>query len=485
MSTLPSQEPTELDPVVLIQQHGPKLVQRLGQVVRTARLHDLQNHAFTGILTAAIEASSNLTAQLGEVLLLVQDQTAHINDTRVRLSRNGMEHLAVVSSYLRARGIGGLVLQGESDDAQWRTTMQTLKDAEEIPEDQQASDANSLRLNELLEQEGVRGLGFAPPWQLKLAHLGAEAGEAESLEVTTGRELYIYIRALRAIQALQLRVRHGRHQLGLVRIAQQLIELDGDHPRYWQKLLLLKDTASYELRHPVHSTILAIALGRRLGLSRTALLDLAQACLVADIGLALVPAQILEQPELSGEDKVLYEHHPADSARVALGASKLDTSGIRQARVAWEHERRFDGQGYPQPLQPGQQHLFTRIYAVAETFDRLTSHGPTRRGMYPEQALAKMLEMRGAELDPTLVLHFINMTGRLPLNTPVQLDNGEMGRVFAPPGDPLQVRRPKVRVFYGADRQKLEPPIDRDLLTRDPSGYRWSIAKVLPRKLKA
>jgi hypothetical protein len=94
--------------------------------------------------------------------------------------------------------------------------------------------------------------------------------------------------------------------------------------------------------------------------------------------------------------------------------------------------------------------------------------------------------MRGTLLDPTLVLYFINMTGRLPLNTPVQLKSGAIGRVYRPPVDPLQVNRPCVRIFYGPDRQKLETPWELDLLERDPDGaFKNSIAKVLPRKLKA
>jgi HD-GYP domain-containing protein (c-di-GMP phosphodiesterase class II) len=477
---LPEEEEQEL-----IKANGPRLIQRLGQVLRTARLHDLHNAALSGILASAVETTNAMTEQLGELLMMCEDQTVHLNDPRVRMSRSGTEHLSVVSKYLRGRGAGGMVLTGTTTEEDWRSALQALTDRPELTGEAAADDAHVLRLNEHLTDSGVKSIAFAPPWALKLAHVGAQAGEATSVEINTGREVYVYIRALRAIQALQRRVRNNAPHLGLARIVQQLIELEQDHPRYWQKLLLLKDAPEYPIRHPVHSTILAIALGSQLGLTRAPLVDLGMASLVADAGVALVPDESLAQADPTGEDLLLIRQHPADSARIALSNTRIDTGAIRRARVAWEHQRNFDGSGYPTPFRPGSQHLFTRIFAVAEAFDALTSHRPGHQGMYPEQALAAMLELRGTLLDPTLVLHFVNMTGRLPLNTPVELENGAIGRVFRPPVDPLLVSRPRVRLFYGPDRKKLEPPWDLDLQSQNlDSSYKHSIAKVLPRKLK-
>lgn len=468
----------------LIRAHGPNLIKRLGQVLRTARLHDLRNQALSGVLRAAVESTNSMTEQLGEVLMMAQDQTVHLNDQKVRMSRSGSEHLSVVSKYLRGRGAGGLILTGTSTEDDWRVALQALKDSPEVQGEDATSDVQVLRLNEHLNSQKVKSIAFAPPWALKLAHIGAEAGEATSIEINTGREIYVYIRALRAVQALHRRVRANAHHLGLARVVQQLVELEQDHPRYWQKLLLLKEAAELPIRHSVHCAILSIALGAHLGMSRSALVDLGMSALVADAGMALVPEQVQSKPNPTGEDLLLIQHHPADSARIALSNTRIDVSAIRRARVAWEHQRSFDGSGYPTPFKAGPQHLFTRIFAIADTFNTLTSHRPGVKGMYPEQALAAMLEMRGDTLDPTLVLHFVNLTGRLPLNTPVELESGAIGRVFRPPVDPLLVARPRVRIFYGPDRKKLEPPWDLDLQVQNPDGsYKHSIAKVLPRKL--
>ena len=269
---LPEEEEQEL-----IKANGPRLIQRLGQVLRTARLHDLHNAALSGILASAVETTNAMTEQLGELLMMCEDQTVHLNDQRVRMSRSGTEHLSVVSKYLRGRGAGGMVLTGTTTEEDWRTALQALKDSPELKGEAAADDAHVLRLNEHLTDSGVKSIAFAPPWALKLAHVGAQAGEASSVEINTGREVYVYIRALRAIQALQRRVRNNAPHLGLARIVQQLIELEQDHPRYWQKLLLLKDAPEYPIRHPVHSTILAIALGSQLGLTRAPLVDLGMA----------------------------------------------------------------------------------------------------------------------------------------------------------------------------------------------------------------
>ena len=203
----------------LIKANGPRLIQRLGQVLRTARLHDLHNQALSGVLAGTVETTNSMTEQLGEVLMMCEDQTVHLNDRRVRTSRSGTEHLSVVSKFLRGRGAGGLILSGRNTEQDWRIALQLLKDSPELNREEEATGAQVLRLNEQLLAKEVKSIAFAPPWALKLAHIGAEAGEGNSVEINTGREIYVYIRALRAVQALQRRVRNNAPHLGLATVA--------------------------------------------------------------------------------------------------------------------------------------------------------------------------------------------------------------------------------------------------------------------------
>ncbi|MFT5582732.1 MAG: hypothetical protein ACI9VR_000308, partial [Cognaticolwellia sp.] len=150
---LPEEEEQEL-----IKAHGARLIQRLGQVLRTARLHDLHNEALSGVLASAVETTNSMTDQIGEVLMLCEDQTVHLNDQRVRMSRSGTEHLTVVSKYLRGRGAGGMVLTGMTSEKDWRIALQALKDTAELKGDQAANDAHVLRLNEQLTAAGVKSI---------------------------------------------------------------------------------------------------------------------------------------------------------------------------------------------------------------------------------------------------------------------------------------------------------------------------------------
>jgi HD-GYP domain-containing protein (c-di-GMP phosphodiesterase class II) len=466
---------------------GADLVLKLSQLLRTARLHALNNKALDRPLEGTLETMNRVLSGHEEVILLGENYTVQVNGVRVRMRRGLVEQAELLTRYLRSRGVGGLLVNQVTTAADWRTVLTVLQAAPEVQADEHLDDdAWSVQLNAELVQADVKHIKFAAPLRLKVAHLGAMGGEGESVRVAADRPLYVYIRSLRAVQALYLRVQHNRPHLGLARVVQQLVEVEGEMPRYWQKLLYLKGGPSYEVRHPVNVAVLSIALGKRLGLNRSALLDLGVSALVADAGMALVPEGIRNKAgKLSADERLLLEHHPVDSARVVLESTRMDPAGCRRVRAAFEHQLGWNGSGYPHVLTQRPQHLFARIYAIAELYDALTSTTAWRKGMYPEAALAKLIELRGQQLDPTLVLHFVNLLGRIPLASPLRLDTGEIARVHAPPRDPDFLQRPVVKVIYGADREKLDEPVLVDLMDQDDQGnYTRSIVEVLPRRLK-
>jgi HD-GYP domain-containing protein (c-di-GMP phosphodiesterase class II) len=81
------------------------------------------------------------------------------------------------------------------------------------------------------------------------------------------------------------------------------------------------------------------------------------------------------------------------------------------ARAIRHHHERFDGSGYPDGLRAEAIPLFSRIILVAETYDAMTHHRPYRRALPPEEALRRMQESAGSQLDPELVKHFLAIVG--------------------------------------------------------------------------
>ncbi|HEX7247340.1 MAG TPA: HD-GYP domain-containing protein [Actinomycetota bacterium] len=139
-----------------------------------------------------------------------------------------------------------------------------------------------------------------------------------------------------------------------------------------------------------------------------------------DIGKVGVPGSILGKPgPLDDEEWSVMREHPVIGAQIV--------SPMRFLRGAVEivrtHHERWDGEGYPQGLRGEQIPLAARIFAVADSFDAMTSHRPYRAAMPLERALAEIADGAGSQFDPEVARSFLQLVehGGLALDLPGSL----------------------------------------------------------------
>ena len=126
--------------------------------------------------------------------------------------------------------------------------------------------------------------------------------------------------------------------------------------------------------------------------------------------------------------------------------------------------------GYPKALEWQGQHLFSRIFAVAETYDALTTSTAWRDGLLPDEALSVMMQEAGVSLDPALVTHMVNLLGRYPLGTTLLLSSGEVGVVFSTPVEAENVLRPVIKLLLDTQGEPVYGSQIVDLRERDEVG---------------
>jgi len=144
----------------------------------------------------------------------------------------------------------------------------------------------------------------------------------------------------------------------------------------------------------------AIALSRRLGLSREEIDDVALAAELQDIGLLAVPEPILEkQAGLDEIERAIVRSHPVEGERIVSAAPGL-APVARLVRSSAEH---FDGSGYPDGLAGGEIPIGARIIAVAVAFAAMTSPRPHRPAMGIEEAAIELRRCAGSQFDPGVV----------------------------------------------------------------------------------
>ncbi len=143
----------------------------------------------------------------------------------------------------------------------------------------------------------------------------------------------------------------------------------------------------------------AIALGRRLGMSREEIDDVALAAELQDVGLLAVPESILEKEALDEAERAIVRSHTAGGARIVSAAPGLATVA-RLVRSSAEH---FDGSGYPDGLAGEMIPLGARVIAVSVAFAAMTERRPYREPVSPDEALAELRRNSGSQFDPHVV----------------------------------------------------------------------------------
>ncbi len=258
----------------------------------------------------------------------------------------------------------------------------------------------------------------------------ARASYAGALELL--RELDRLIKANRVASAEKVRgvVRGMVDNVLSNRYA--LIELTG-----------LKDYDEYTFFHSVNVAILSLALGSLVSTDRRFLNSLGVGALMHDIGKLTVDLSVLNKAgALTSDEWALVRLHPLRGAQVAATMPGLDRASVV---VILEHHMRYDLDGYPERRPSRPQHITSRIVAVADAYDAMTSRRAYSAARLQDEAMEVLAKNSGTAFDPGLVRMFVQVMGIYPPRSVVRLTGGEMGVVIQPGED--DVLRPIVRVF--------------------------------------
>jgi len=148
-------------------------------------------------------------------------------------------------------------------------------------------------------------------------------------------------------------------------------------------------------------------IGRGLGMSVEDQELLLEAAPLHDIGKVGIADKILLKPgRLDEEEFEIMKHHAIYGFELLQGSS----SRVLQvgADIAKGHHEKFDGSGYPLGLAGTDIPIFSRIVAVADVFDALTSERPYKKAWSLEDAVDFLVAGSGKHFDPKCVQSFLD-----------------------------------------------------------------------------
>jgi len=124
---------------------------------------------------------------------------------------------------------------------------------------------------------------------------------------------------------------------------------------------------------------------------------------IHDLGKIATNDFVLSKPgRLTDEEFVVIKRHPVEGSEIL----RRLTPYRQIVRIVRHHHERWDGKGYPDGLAGEQIPFGSRVIAVADTYDAMTSDRAYRPAMTHEQAMAEIRRCAGTQFDPAVVAAF-------------------------------------------------------------------------------
>jgi putative nucleotidyltransferase with HDIG domain len=162
--------------------------------------------------------------------------------------------------------------------------------------------------------------------------------------------------------------------------------------------------------HSKRVTAFTIAIARAMELPTDRVRVIARGAFLHDVGKMAIPDAILRKPgRLTPEEQMRMREH------AFLGYQMLRRIRFlhEPAQIVYSHQERYDGSGYPRGLRGDQIPMGARIFAVADTFDAITSDRPYRAAQSIPAARREIQKHSGHQFDPQVVEAFMSISDEL------------------------------------------------------------------------
>jgi putative nucleotidyltransferase with HDIG domain len=220
-------------------------------------------------------------------------------------------------------------------------------------------------------------------------------------------------------------------------------------------LTRLRKRDEYTYMHSVAVCALMVALGREMGLDEDTCREAGLAGLLHDLGKAKMPEGILAKPgKLTQEEFSIIRTHPRRGYEL-LAEARGATD--RVIDVTLHHHERIDGTGYPDQLPRAKISLFSRMGAVCDVYDAITSHRAYKARWDPAESIERMESWRG-HFDDDILQSFVKTVGIFPIGAIVRLQSQRVAIVFEQ--NVGAYTKPIVQVFYSLKSQ-MPIPVQR------------------------
>jgi HD-GYP domain-containing protein (c-di-GMP phosphodiesterase class II) len=439
---------------------GRALVVSIHAATRAMKLYPPEHQAVQKALGELAAAASESRSVDTELELRVHGEFIFVNGTRLRLDLSNYASFGRVLDLFRSAGVGSLRVLRDAAPREWFSLLTLLATVGATGE----GDAEDL----------VRRLRAAGVDVFEAVAHADEEEEVEEREAAKAAARRTYAQSVALTKDVINSVRMGRVPSArkIKRAVQVIVDEVLTEEASLIGLTTLREYDEYTYTHSVNVCIFAVALGKRIGMTKLQLYELGVAALMHDIGKSRVPTDLLQKSTaLDEDDWRRITAHPWLGMLTLFQMRGHQELPYRAMVASHEHHMRRDLSGYPRVIRPRSLAMTSRIVAVADAYDAATSRRSYQTKPYPPSAvLQEMRDNPRRGLDPVVVKAFITLLGIYPSGTLVVLDTFELAVVLAANPDPEMLSRPRVVVVSDGRGNLLQPPLETDLAATRPDG---------------
>ncbi|NJB68381.1 putative nucleotidyltransferase with HDIG domain [Desulfobaculum xiamenense] len=222
-----------------------------------------------------------------------------------------------------------------------------------------------------------------------------------------------------------------------------------------------EETRNY---HALNVTVLALMVGKDLGLRPEAMQALGLGALFHDIGKGRMPMHVVSGKSGTSMNAAIARYrkeHPVLGARLVDDFANFPAAAVK---VVLQHHESMDGSGYPEGLSGQSISPLARVVAVVNAFEHLINDREATP-LTPHDALRSLYARQRNTLDQRILSLFIRNMGVYPPGTIVELSNGQQGMVIS--STPAHAARPTVLMHHPmvprAEALMVDLVIEKDL----------------------
>lgn len=194
-------------------------------------------------------------------------------------------------------------------------------------------------------------------------------------------------------------------------------------------LVNMKGKSESSYFHSINVTMLALMLGKKMGLDAQQMKLLGVAALLHDLGHTEIPDKILRKTEpLNKAEQDLYNMHPLYGEKIAKRIGTIPPEAIQ---VIVQHHEFIDGSGYPKGLKGPQISLLAQIVGLVNRYDNLCNKVDTSKSSSPYEAISILYAKEKSRFNEDMLTLFITNMGVYPPGTVVKLSDDRIAAVMS------------------------------------------------------